>query len=342
MMFYFELCQAAKEIHNYIDCDGIDICILFNFFGKQAVKRQTPEMKEPSMAYFIGGGIGSKKNGDGDEVHWDFESLDNAKENTTYNWQGNAYAHPGDIFVMYCLAPRSYIHSIWQATDYGFVDPFFYFYNNTYIGNPRIIPPITLNELRSDKVLKEMPLVRRSMQGINGVKIEKKYYDRIIELLKEKGYAVENLPQLPNIIYSTEDIKDEHDVEIKLIEPLLTRLDFTTQDYSRQLRVKIGRNEKIIPDYVCHPVFKNNDWSCQWIWESKYSIANSKELERDFLQAKSYALRLNAKGLSLAAKEGAWVTTDFSDYEKLKFFPWGDLENHVTFDALRKIAGNHK
>jgi hypothetical protein len=180
------------------------------------------------------------------------------------------------------------------------------------------------------------------MQGVNGVKIEKKYYDRIIELLKEKGYAVDNLPQLPNTTYSTEDLKDERDVEIKLIEPLLTRLDFTTQDYSRQLHVKIGRNEKIIPDYVCHPIFKNNDWSCEWIWESKYGIASPKELDRDFIQAKSYALRLNAKGLSLAAKEGVWVTTDFSNYEKLKFFSWGDLENHITFDALRKIAGNHK
>lgn len=63
-------------------------------------------MPQPKKAFFVGDGINN--NGD-------FEYLDKANDNTVYNWQGNPDTQPGDIIVMYCLSPRSYIHSIWRA-----------------------------------------------------------------------------------------------------------------------------------------------------------------------------------------------------------------------------------
>lgn|GEM_PF-6541460 len=64
------------------------------------------------------------------------------------------------------------------------------------------------------------------------------------------------LPKLENIEIQTIEIKNERDVEIYLLEPLLEKLGYSQQDWKRQLKVRMGRREKIIPDYVIFPIKK--------------------------------------------------------------------------------------
>jgi hypothetical protein len=234
-------------------------------------------------------------------------NLDKANDNTVYNWQGNPDTQPGDIIVMYCLSPRSYIHSIWRAVTPGSIDPFFYFYRNVYIGHPIFVEHISLNEIKNDELLSQMPLVKKNMQGINGRIIEKKYYDRLLVILESKGQNIDLLPKLDNIEIPSIEIKNERDVEIYLLDPLLEKLDYNQQDWKHQLKVRMGRREKIIPDYVIFPNEEKGNESGFWVFEAKHSIESHKQLKIDFEQAKSYALRLQGKGLCLVSISKAWV-----------------------------------
>ena len=56
-----------------------------------------------------------------------------------------------------------------------------------------------------------------------------------------------------------------------------------------------------------------------WIWEAKYTIKTHKQLEEDFGQTKSYALRLKSSGLGLVSQEGVWLSTPEYDLKKFNF-----------------------
>jgi len=293
----------------------------------------TDSLPEPRNAYFVGGG----KNNNGD-----FEYLDEVNEKTITYWNGNRDTQPGDIIVMYCLTPRSCIHSIWRAVTPGSYDPFFTYYGTIYIGKPLLVKQIFIDELKKDEILSELPLVKGNMQGINGRLIPQKYYDRIIELLGKKGENISLLPKLTNNIIQEIDIKNEKDIEKYLLEPLLIKLGYSEHDWKKQLKLRMGRGIKVYPDYVIFPKEERNNESGYWVWEAKYSIINSKQLTEDFGQAKSYALRLNCKGLGLISKEGIWISIPDYSNEKIKFWSWKQINEHNYFNEIFNIAGNKK
>jgi hypothetical protein len=68
--------------------------------------------------------------------------------------------------------------------------------------------------------------------------------------------------------------------------------------------VRMGRGERIYPDYALLPRQVRGEESAEFIWEAKYRIPDRKKLINDFYQAKSYALRLGARGLGLVSIEG--------------------------------------
>ena len=198
--------------------------------------------------------------------------------------------------------------------------------------------------MKTDKVLKDMPLVRQNMQGINGREIGKECYERILFLLKQKGQNVDILPHLENVSFEKHELKilNERDVETKLLEPLLEKLGFTHQDWQRQLKVKIGRNERIIPDYVIFPRLERMNETGYWVWEAKHSIANSGQLANDFNQAKSYALRLQCQGLTLASKEGIWTCLNPFNFEEVKFWTWHQIQELETFNQIFSFLGKRQ
>ena len=332
---YFELCKSLYQFRTRNSLNEYELPAFLYGFALNIIPRYklSKELPEPRKAFFVGGGINN--NGD-------FEYLDNITQNSVCNWNGNPETQTGDVIVMYCLAPRSFIHSIWRAVTPGSIDPFFYFYRNINIGQPILVKPISLDEMRKDAVLKEFPLIKANMQGINGREIPKKYYDRLLELLEMKGQEMTILPVLQKNNIEIPMLSNEKDVEEKLLEPLLLKIGYKEYDWQRQMKLRMGRGDKVYPDYVIFPHEERNNESCYWVWEAKYSINSHKQLEEDFGQAKSYALRLKSFGLGLVSKEGIWLCVPDYSFGKIRFWSWKQISDHNSLNEIFNIAGNKK
>lgn len=337
-LHYFELCKSLYQFRNKNNLDEYDLPTFLYGFAINIIKRYkvSDELPKPRKAYFVGGG---KKDSTVDSSG-DFAYLDNALPDSVSNWNGDPETQTGDIIVMYCLSPRSYIHSIWRAVTPGSVDPFFHYYKNINIGRPISVEHIGIDEIKADSVLNELPLVKANMQGINGRNIPKKYYDHLLEILKSKGQDISILPRLEDNEIKTEVLNNEKDVEEKLLEPLLIKIGYKEKDWMRQMKLRMGRGDRVYPDYVIFPHDERNNESCYWLWEAKYTIDSHKQLEEDFGQAKSYALRLKSSGLGLVSQEGVWLSIPEYNIEKIKFWSWKQISEHESLNEIFDIAGN--
>lgn len=180
------------------------------------------------------------------------------------------------------------------------------------------------------------------MQGINGRNIPKKYYDHLLALLEKKGQDISLLPKLENDNIELLELTNERDVEVHLLEPLLIKIGYQENDWMRQMKLRMGRGDRVYPDYVIFPNDERNNESGYWIWEAKYTISSHRQLEEDFGQAKSYALRLRSKGLGLISKEGVWLSVPDYDIKKIKFWSWKQISEHAYINEIFDIAGNKK
>lgn len=174
------------------------------------------------------------------------------------------------------------------------------------------------------------------MQGIAGPEIPPSAYNYIVEKT--------NLKNVPRIEYSTLEtnfeIKNEHDVEIKLLELLLEKLHWRKEDYVTQMVMRMGRNEKMIRDYIILPETTPYHETAYFVWDAKKSIPNTKQLQKDKGQVISYARRLNAQKCGLISQEGVWIMEEKDDYGKIAFHgSWKELEDADVFNKLLAIAG---
>ncbi|PSJ80428.1 hypothetical protein [Neisseria iguanae] len=141
---------------------------------------------------------------------------------------------------MYCLTPRSYIHSIWRAERDGIASPFFHWYSSIYISNGQKITPIPLSLLKNDEHFSKNKLIKKNLQGINGYPLSVDDYHHLIDLIARNVDDISNLPQLFAPSYDKNALlKTERDVEVNLIEPFLKDLD-NQKSWVRQLTVKMG------------------------------------------------------------------------------------------------------
>ena len=160
----------------------------------------------------------------------------------------------GDILIHYETSPVSAITCLWIAQVDGGIDLFFLYYSNTYIGERIEIPHISLKELKPGENFSNHPLSRKNFQGVIGWKVTGKDYAELMRMIEAKGFDTSVLPQiyapsLPEGIV----IKEEKDVEKKLLEPLLNEMGwYEHKDYIRQLPIHAGRGHRIFPDYALH------------------------------------------------------------------------------------------
>lgn len=339
-LYYLDLCYSLRNYWLNLEFEPEHIPAFLYGFCPEVIDLEycsVSELPKPQRAWFVGGGINN--NGD-------FEYLDQATSSSQTFWQGNIETEVGDIVVMYCLSPRSYIHSIWRAVQPGSIEPFRFFYSTIWIGYPQRVAPIALREMRSDPVLSEMPLVKSNMQGINGRQIPKRFYDRILTLLEAKGMKVESLPQLPDIHFGTSILRNERDVELHLLEPLLHELGFTAEDWERQVILQVGRQGRVVPDYLIFPSRNplSQNIRAAWVWEAKFSITSNNQLQMDFEQATSYARLVDAYGVGLVSKEGLWLSLRIDSYSlhKSRHWSWWQLREIDYLNELRDIAGKRQ
>jgi hypothetical protein len=241
------------------------IAFLYDFAPRVLAAEQDAEVPPPSRVWFTMGGISD--NGD-------FEFLDKADSNTTARWQGNVETRRGDVILMWCVAPRSYLHSIWRALDDGFADPFFYFYNSMRVGRCIKLPPVCFREFMGDPVLAANKSVRAHFQGAGGKPFPLEDYMVLLEILKRKGCETSSLPVPPPHAFAFgERLENERDVEIQLVEPLLTQLGYSASEWLRQMPLRMGRGERNYPDYAVEPNPRRGEESATFLIETKYEIA---------------------------------------------------------------------
>lgn len=306
---------------------------LYDFAPKNIATKESNEIPPPSRIWFVIGGVRND----------DFEYLDSIDKSSTNYWQGNLETRRGDIILMWCASPRSYLHSIWRALDEGFNDPYFHFYSMIRVGAPIKITPIPFLEFSKHPLLGAMPAVRAHFQGTSGKAFSVDGYVAICELLQQRGFDTSLLPSPPAVEeFSAAGLENERDVELKLLEPLLRNLGFAEADWIRQFPVRMGRGERNYPDYVLGGDPLHGEESALAVIECKFDINTSKELKETFIQAKSYVLRLQAKVLVLAARRGLWVFQERSDgfsIDHFTFKTWSELSHPDVLHEVSLVIG---
>jgi hypothetical protein len=333
-IYYLAINEALQEFRRLHQLSPQEmVAFLCDFAPRVLAAERDSELPPPSRVWFTMGGINN--NGD-------FEFLDQTDENSTARWQGNVDTRRGDVILMWCVAPRSYLHSIWRAIDDGFADPFFYFYNSMRIGRPIKVPPVLFKDFLEDPVLSRNKSVRSHFQGAGGKPFPLEDYLRLLELLEIKGCDIARLPVPPwHAFVFGEGLQNERDVEVQLVEPLLSRLGYSSGDWCRQMPLRMGRGERNYPDFAVQPNPKPGEESAGFLIEAKYEIATRRQIEDAFLQAKSYALRLQAQAFVLAAKEGIWLyrQADAFSSDHYVHWSWQDIEHPDRFHELSNELG---
>lgn len=334
--YYWKICEVFNQFQLNNELSVGEFCAFLYDFAPNYIKDNNTsitELPKPTQVWLVGG----------DKGGGDFDFLDNPDASKTSQWQGNEDTKRGDIIIMYCLAPRSCIHSVWRATADGIADPFFHYYSNIFIGNGQKTAPIDLNELKADPYFSKHPLVRKNLQGVSGYPFSSIDYEAILSILKNKGEDIDKLPRLFTQNFTTnETLLNERDVELALIEPLIDRLGYSTFDWVRQLSLRMGRGERNFPDYAFLNSKEKGFETADMLIEAKFWIKTNRELDETFKQTWSYGLRLEATKLVIADKEAIWIyqkqngTFDRTQYLK-KY--WKELENPDEFQKVTKLIG---
>ena len=324
--YYGDICECLYKFREKHNMSPYELCAFLYDFAPQYIggidSYIVKELPPPRSAYFIGG---SK-----DDISLSDEP------NTITSWQCSPETQVGDMIVLYLRSPISAVDSIWRSVSIGFNDPFFYYYRCTYIANPIGINRIPQKQLEQDEIFKNLPIVRKNMQGINGVELKPTEYNHLVDISNA------NVPKLQfDIIDNDYEFVNEKDVEIKLIVPLIEKLGYSSSEYKDKLQIMVGNhNFKLIPDYTILPKVTTGHHSAFAIIEAKHHIPSKKALDEACAQARSYAVQLKAKFSVIASKDKIWVYKPDDDYTKSIFSAtWGELNKPDTFSALFKLLG---
>lgn len=331
-LYYLEFCKIWNEFRKKNNLTIFELCaFLYDFAPKFIGKEKEEILPEPTNIWLCGG------------AKDDYPYLIDAKSDTTYFWQGNQDTLKGDIILMYCLSPKSSIEFVCRAVNDGIRDPFFHYYGSITLGHIQHIKPITLAEIKADEHLKELPIVRKNFQGVNGTRLHNEDYTRILKSLQEKGEDISLLPKLSSANFiPNKDCKNEREVETKIVEPFLNSLNYLENDWVRQLPVRMGRGERNFPDYVFFAETKKGYEKGKMILETKFYIKSNAELEETFQQAQSYALRLSANKIVICDKDFIWIyIRKNNSFDRTKYlkYNWQEMNNPEIFNATKKEIG---
>ncbi len=332
-MYYLEICRSLQDFRKINVLSNSELCAFLYDYAPRHMREDKAPVPQPAKAWFVGGG----------GIGGDADFLENATNESFTFWQGSEDIRRGDIVVMYCRTPKSYIHSIWIAQRDGFGDPFFYHYGCVYLSNCVKIKPISHKELKANKIWSINSIVKKNLQGISGNPISFQEYDELLAMLKKKGQDLTVLPRLTT--YQTKNselIINERRVEVFLVEPLLEKIGYASKDWVRQMAVRMGRGERNYPDYAFNATIIRGKEKADWLLEAKHHIKNQRELEDAFDQVRSYALRLQATIIVIADKNELWIISQKNGDFALangQSFTWVALENPDNLRALDMKIG---
>lgn len=325
ILYYGKICSSLFDFREAHNLSPFELCAFLYDFAPNCLGGKSNyiinELPEPKNVFFIGAAP--------DDIF-----LTNDAEQVVC-WQGNPDSLAGDVAVMYLRSPVSAVDSLWRIVSIGFNDPFFYYYRCIYIKKMQNIKQITLKQLRQDDIFSKLPIVRKNMQGVNGVEIPPSAYNHLLDL------SCSALSRLKFFSQNDDALQCEKDVENMLIKPFLEKLGYTREEYQQQLYIEIGNhNYALIPDFVVHPLFAHDHYSAFLLLEAKFSITSAKQLAAAKKQAGSYARQLRATYCVVASRQGIWVSSAADDYQQnIICFSWSELAHEDNFSQTCKIIG---
>ena len=332
VMYYMQLCRILYQFRIDNDLSPAELCALMYDYAQRRANDESTPLPEPAQAWLIGG-----------------SSSEGEKDATYRFWQANPDTKKGDILIHYEKYPVKAITAVWRAEENGIIDPFFWGYSNTYAGHKIDVPHITLDELKADAFFKnpDSPvgkLINKNFQGVNGWTVSGEDYRHLLSIWKQKGFDVSKLPhlyapELPEGIV----IKWEKDVSNYLLRPMLNSMGWKEHaDYEPEMHFKAGRGSAKRPDFCLHITGQGEDVEAKVIFECKLYMKNSKEIEANFTQGRSYAKWGNAQILVLCDKQQLIVykrKNGSFDRNKFQTFYWKDVMggNPDKFNELKEI-----
>ncbi|TAF82958.1 MAG: restriction endonuclease subunit R [Sphingobacteriales bacterium] len=335
LMFYDAINKNISKFANENELTPEETCACIYDFAFIMLEENdiSKEIPEPTNIWLTGGSKGDYKS-----------FLENPIEGSKSVWTCNENTKRGDIIIMYVLSPYSCLQSIWRADIDGIYTPFNYYNSRTRAVDGVLIPKITLNELKADPYFSQLGITRKNFQGVNGIQFSANDYKELQRLLKEKGFDISLLPQLyrPNLEIEG-NLKNEKDVEEKLLIPLLEKLGYSQLDWSRQLSQKAGRNEKAIPDFVFLPKGDKHFQNAPMIIEAKYNMSSNIERTKSYNQALSYARMMKSRLLGICDKDRLIIYKEKNSIFD-RFVPtfekyWQNINDAETFRELKLLIG---
>lgn len=297
-MYYYDICEAFNKFQELYGLTDAEFCAcLYDFAPMLIEETSESELPKPINVWLTGA----------DPL--DFKLLDElGKGDNSSNphliWACNERTRRGDIVVIYCRTPRSYIHSIWRARTGGIFNPFDYYHCRANVCEGIRVPEITSKDLKADPYFSNVPIVRKNLQGINGVELTAQDYSELLRFIEQKGGDISTLPKLfESGKVNFGELKIEKDVEEKVLIPFLEKIGYSEADWTRQLSLKAGRNEKAIPDFAFFATGERHFESAPMLIEAKFDMSLITEQQKAFSQALSYARMLRSSIMGICDKE---------------------------------------
>lgn len=325
--YYLDVCRAMYEFRISHDLSPSEMCAFVYGFALRDVRRMLAECdKSPSRIFMVHASPADQQK--------------TLSPETVSAWQGRENMRVGDLVLMYERAPSSSFASVWRAVSPGFDDPFDLYSGKVFLGEPVEFPRVSFAKLAADPVWGEKPEVNAHMQGASGRVCSVKEYKALKALIhkEDPSFDLGRLPKPPTeATFDFAELAVEHDVEAKLLEPLLINLGFKKEDWVCQYSVRIGRDNASRPDYVIGlKESVRGHASADLVFEAKLTIPNKRQREQDYGQVLAYAGILSSRIATLVSKEGIWIykKEDKFDFERGEEYTWAELEKPDTIARL--------
>lgn len=331
-LYFAAFCAAFQEFRRANELSLPELlAFMYDFSVNYVAMEQEEELPEPRNTWLLIGGV----------TNGDLADLDASDAETRTQWQGNLDMRRGDVCLMYVRSPVSSLHSLWRVVEDAYEDPFFHYKHAVQIGQPMPLPRLHFRALAADPLLRENRYVKANLQGASGKALTHAEYERILQMAAALGEVPPTVPHFPvSEVVKLADLSNERDVEVKLVEPLLRRLGLDERNWTRQLPVRMGRGERVYPDYAIGVTGVAPELRVRALVEVKYRAPGERAWREAFLQAKSYGLRLNATVIMTAAAEGVQVYVRQHDdfiFDSGQFHSWDQLQEGDDVRMLGRI-----
>lgn len=342
--YYLDMCIQFVNFANENELTTPEMCAFLYDYELPVVKEEMENEDKNELPEYPGNAwilVGNYSEGE--------------KEMAYGFWQANELTEKGDILLFYEKSPVKKLNSVWIAQQNGVVDPFFYYYSNTYIGNKITIPEeqtITFEDFKASEYFtnrdKKGNFVSKNFQDVSGWRVSSDDYKEIKRMLEAKGFDTSVLPSL----YEPKTIGDvtielEEDVSQKLLIPLLEQMgwkkdvDFRAEVEFNAGRTKTNHSSDKRPDFCLHITQKNDDIEAKVAIEVKKFMKNNNEIHANFVQGRSYAKWGNVQVLVLCdmMQIRVYQRTKDNVFDERKYikYSWADMENSDKYSELKSI-----